>query len=75
MGARPLNRWIQTEILNKLAVLVLKRQVLDKEEVEVKLNRVGNGLEVVPNHETDDLMDVDVDDWEDDNDEDIIDLD
>ncbi|GMM33984.1 chaperone ATPase [Saccharomycopsis crataegensis] len=75
LGARPLNRLIQTEILNKLAVLVLKRQVLDKEEVEVKLNRVGNGLEVVPNHETDDSMDVDVDDWEDDNDEDIIDLD
>ncbi|ODQ68447.1 P-loop containing nucleoside triphosphate hydrolase protein [Nadsonia fulvescens var. elongata DSM 6958] len=50
LGARPLNRLIQNEILNKLAVLVLKNQVRDKETVQV-IN-ASRGLEVVPNHES-----------------------
>lgn len=74
LGARPLNRLIQNEILNKLAVLVLKKQVLDKETVVVKLNQQGDGLEIIPNHEADDSMDVD--DWEDsyDEDDDVVDV-
>lgn len=64
LGARPLNRLIQSEILNTLAVLVLKGQVKDKETVVIKLG--SKGLVVVPNHEAEDFdMDVDVDDWSD----------
>lgn len=75
MGARPLNRLIQTEILNTLAVLILKGQIKDKETAHIKLG--PKGLVVVPNHEasTDADMDVDVDDWTDaaDTDDDLID--
>lgn len=68
MGARPLNHLIQREILNKLAVLILKGQILDKETIHVNLK---NGhIQVVPNHA--DSMDVDVEDaeWSDPEDED-----
>lgn len=63
LGARPLNRLIQSEILNKLAVLLLKGQVLDKETVKVTVG--GKGLEVLPNHEgsKDDDEEMD-DDWD-----------
>lgn len=62
MGARPLNRLIQNEILNKLAILLLRGQIKDKETAKVVLG--NKGLEVVPNHEADD---VDMDnEWNDD---------
>ncbi|KAI0465409.1 hypothetical protein LJB42_000642 [Komagataella kurtzmanii] len=62
MGARPLNRLIQNEILNQLAVLILKGQVKDKETVKIRLG--SKGLDVLPNHAVEsDSMDVDVDDW------------
>lgn len=62
MGARPLNRLIQNEILNKLAMRILKGEIHDKETVKVRLvhgKPRGTGekedqeerLEVVPNHE------------------------
>lgn len=62
MGARPLNRLIQNEILNRLAMRILKGEVHDKETVKVRLvhgKPRGSGgkedqeerLEVVPNHE------------------------
>lgn len=35
MGARPLNRLIQNEILNRLALRILKGEILDKETVKV----------------------------------------
>lgn len=65
LGARPLNRLIQTEILNRLAVLILKGQIKDKETAKVVLGM--KGLEVLPNHEPDDveMADVDVEDWQD----------
>jgi ATP-dependent Clp protease ATP-binding subunit ClpA len=61
MGARPLNRLIQNEILNKLAILILRGQVQDNESVVV--TRGEKGLEVHANHEADmsDVMDVDED--------------
>lgn len=69
LGARPLNRLIQQEVLNKLAVLILKGQIRDKETARVVLGE--KGLEVLPNHELEDVeMDVDVEDWEDTDDED-----
>jgi ATP-dependent Clp protease ATP-binding subunit ClpB len=60
LGARPLNRLIQNEVLNKLAILLLRGQVKDNEVV--KVIKGPKGLEVVPNHEaenTDEVMDVD----------------
>lgn len=71
LGARPLNRLIQSEILNRLAVLLLKGQIKDKETATVVLGK--KGLEIVPNHEPDDveMADVDVDDWQDSEDDDI----
>lgn len=57
LGARPLAHLIERELLNKLAILVLKQQIKDKETVSVV---VKNGvLEVLPNHQVD--YDVDVD--------------
>lgn len=76
LGARPLNRLIQNELLNQLAVLLLKGQVKDKETVDVTLGE--KGLEVVPNHEADDIDmgDAEIEDWENiDDDEDEDDLD
>lgn len=77
LGARPLNRLIQNEILNKLAMLVLRKQVLDKETVKVELNKNGDGLYVVPNHELDGSMDVDEedDDWNDNDEDEDVELD
>lgn len=70
LGARPLNRLIQSEILNRLAVLLLKGQIKDKETARVILGE--KGLEIVPNHEPDDveMADVDVDEWQDSEDDD-----
>ncbi|CAI4633494.1 ACH_G0035000.mRNA.1.CDS.1 [Saccharomyces cerevisiae] len=62
MGARPLNRLIQNEILNKLALRILKNEIKDKETVNVVLKKgksrdenvpeeAEECLEVLPNHE------------------------
>lgn len=67
MGARPLNRLIQNEILNKMAIRMLKGQIKDKETVNVVLENNGEEgeLEVLPNHESN-HEDMDIDDaWED----------
>ncbi|QLG73474.1 hypothetical protein HG535_0E05580 [Zygotorulaspora mrakii] len=77
MGARPLNRLIQNEILNKLAIRILRNEIRDKETVKVVLKtgktrgtgyneEEEEGLEVLPNHEPStkyniDGMDVDED--------------
>lgn len=63
-GARPLNRVIEKEILNKLAVLLLRGQVRDGEDARVALDRAGK-IQVLPNHEgsvTDEEEDLDMDD-------------
>lgn len=49
LGARPLNRLIQNEVLNPLAIMLLRGQVQDNETVNII--RADNGLEIVPNHE------------------------
>ncbi|KAI5954300.1 hypothetical protein KGF54_002075 [Candida jiufengensis] len=53
LGARPLNRLIQSEILNKLAIYLLRGQIKDKEIAKVVVGE--KGLEVLPNHEADDI--------------------
>merc|ERR1712098_987348 len=70
LGARPLNRLIQNEILNKLAVFLLKGQIKDKEAARIRLG--PKGLEILPNHEIEDveMADVEVNDWQDSDDDD-----
>ena len=85
MGARPLNRLIQNEILNKLAMRLLKGEIRDKETVKVKLihgkprgtsekEDEEERLDVVPNHKA--KTSSEPDDLSDDYDEDMdVDLD
>jgi ATP-dependent Clp protease ATP-binding subunit ClpA len=61
-GARPLNRAIQSELLNPLSVMLLSDRVRDGETVKVRFDGPRNKLVVVPNHEGQgevDGMDVD----------------
>ncbi|KAK9370962.1 P-loop containing nucleoside triphosphate hydrolase protein [Lipomyces kononenkoae] len=67
LGARPLNRLIQNEVLNKLAVLILRNQIRDNETAKVVLSATGDGLEVIPNHE----QDIDIEPMEVDSDEEM----
>lgn len=63
-GARPLNRAIQTELLNPLSVMLLADKVRDGEVVRVTFDGPRNRLLIVPNHEgnyAEDGMDVDED--------------
>ncbi len=63
-GARPLNRTIQSELLNPLSVMILSDQVRDGEIVKIQFDGPRNRLRVIPNHErkgVDDGMDVDGD--------------
>ena len=70
LGARPLNRLIQQELLNRLAVFLLKGQIKDKETARVTLGQ--KGLEVIPNHVIEDveMADVEVENWQDSEEED-----
>lgn len=59
-GARPLNRTIQSELLNPLSVQILSGQVLDGETVHVRFDGPHNRITIIPNHEgTGAAMDVD----------------
>lgn len=59
-GARPLNRAIQSEMLNPLSVLILSGQVLDGETVRVRFDGPHNRIKIMPNHEAaPGAMDVD----------------
>jgi ATP-dependent Clp protease ATP-binding subunit ClpB len=68
-GARPLNRVIQNSILNPLALMILRGEILDGETVEVTI--ANNKIFVKPNHEVlydadedEDLEDMEVEDLE-----------
>lgn len=58
-GARPLNRAIQSELLNPLSLMVLSEQVLDGETVKVRFDGPHNRLYIIPNHAGEDYMDID----------------
>lgn len=51
-GARPLNRVIEKEVLNRLAVLLLRGAIRDGETARICLDR-GGKIMVVPNHDSD----------------------
>jgi len=61
-GARPLARLIEKEVLNRLAVLILRNAVRDGETARVVLD---NGhIQVLPNHGDTDLEDGDSEMWD-----------
>ena len=67
-GARPLARLIETEVLNKLAVLILRGSIKDGETARVVMD--NNKVKVLPNHDdtessSEDDMDIDVEDLSD----------
>ena len=64
-GARPLNRAIQTELLNPLSVMLLADRVRDGEVVHITFDGPRNRLQIIPNHDGPEVEDVDVD-WDDD---------
>ena len=65
-GARPLNRAIQSELLNPLSIMVLNNSVREGETVTIKFDGPHNRLYIVPNHKsTQQAEDMDVD-WDDD---------
>lgn len=67
-GARPLNRAIQSELLNPLSMFILSDRIRDGELVVVRFDAHHNRLAIIPNHEgavgEEDWMDVDGDDIE-----------
>jgi len=65
-GARPLNRAIQSELLNPLAMLILEERIRDGETVHVTFDEPRNRLHIRPNHESSGVpMDIDDEDDED----------
>lgn len=60
-GARPLNRAIQSDLLNPLSVMILSDRVRDGETVRVTFDGPHNRLAIIPNHKGT-VMDVDMDD-------------
>jgi ATP-dependent Clp protease ATP-binding subunit ClpB len=50
-GARPLNRTIQSEILNPLSILLLSDCIRDGETARVRFDGPRNRIVVVPNHD------------------------
>lgn len=67
-GARPLNRSIQSELLNPLSTLILEEKIRDGEVVRVKFDGPHNRLVILPNHEGSgqslETMDIDDDEPE-----------
>ncbi|KAI2630914.1 heat shock protein [Hypoxylon sp. NC1633] len=59
-GARPLARLIEKEVLNRLAVLILRGGIVDGETARVVM--VGNKIQVLANHTDSELGDDDDDD-------------
>lgn len=57
-GARPLQRLIEKEVLNRLAVLILRNNIKDGEAARVEL--VDGKITVLPNHPDSDLEDDDM---------------
>jgi ATP-dependent Clp protease ATP-binding subunit ClpB len=61
-GARPLNRTIQSEILNPLSKMIIEERVRDGEVAYVTADLRANRIVVEPNHESTVNMNGDDDD-------------
>jgi ATP-dependent Clp protease ATP-binding subunit ClpB len=68
-GARPLNRAIQTELLNPLSVMLLADRVRDGEVVRIDFDGPRNRLHIIANHEGSGVDGMDVDYGDEDEDE------
>ncbi|CAO1617792.1 unnamed protein product [Sympodiomycopsis kandeliae] len=70
MGARPLQRVIQNELLSPLSILILKGAILDNEVVKVVFDTASKKVVVLPNHaiesvdEDEDDDDIDMDEYD-----------
>lgn len=64
-GARPLNRAIQSELLNPLSVMLLADRVRDGETVRIGFDGPRNRLIIFPNHEGQQVEDMDIDEYDD----------
>jgi ATP-dependent Clp protease ATP-binding subunit ClpA len=62
-GARPLNRAIQSELLNPLSVMLLSDRIRDGETVNIRFDGPRNKLVIVPNHEGQADADAMDEDW------------
>ncbi|OBZ65835.1 Heat shock protein 78, mitochondrial [Grifola frondosa] len=61
-GTWPLNRAIQSELLNPLSVMILSEHIREGETIHVRFDGPHNCLMIIPNHEaTVDSMDIDYD--------------
>jgi ATP-dependent Clp protease ATP-binding subunit ClpB len=60
-GARPLNRAIQSDLLNPLSVMILSDQIRDGETVRVTFDGPHNRLRITPNHQGTGKLDMDTD--------------
>ncbi|ROT35903.1 heat shock protein HSP98 [Sodiomyces alkalinus F11] len=58
-GARPLQRLIEKEVLNRLAILILRGQVRDGETARVEL--INDRIVVLPNHQDSEMVSEDED--------------
>ncbi|KAH8910047.1 heat shock protein HSP98 [Coniochaeta sp. PMI_546] len=67
-GARPLGRLIEKEVLNKLAILILRGNIKDGEKARVEV--VDGKITVLPNHQDSDLGDEEM--MLDEDDEDVL---
>jgi len=64
-GARPLNRAIQSDLLNPLSIMLLSGQIQDGETAQVRFDGPRNRLYIVPNNVSNsnqDWMEVDPED-------------
>ncbi|KAG5639244.1 hypothetical protein H0H81_005318 [Sphagnurus paluster] len=69
-GARPLNRAIQSELLNPLSVMLLSDRVRDGEVVRIRFDGPRNRLNIIPNHEGNIQEEyMEIDDYDDGDDE------
>ena len=64
-GARPLNRAIQTELLNPLSVMLLADRVRDGEVVRIGFDGPRNRLHIFANHDGNEVDGMDIDDDDD----------
>lgn len=74
-GARPLNRAIQSELLNPMSVLLLSDRIRDGEVVQVRFDGPRNRLQIIPNHEGTGMDKMDVDDYDENDDIEIEEMD
>jgi ATP-dependent Clp protease ATP-binding subunit ClpB len=73
-GARPLNRAIQSELLNPLSVMLLSDRIREGEVIRVRFDGPHNRLQILPNHEVSGDAEMDVD-WDDNDDIEVEEMD